>query len=628
MLFYKIIFLISDIFLVNFSFFIALLLRFDAQIPQQYMQLFAKQWIILTLIHLVCNIGFRSYQCMLRYITSRELMYILTSTLCGSALFFFFGVESQAHFPRSTYITYTTLLLLFMILSRFSYKIIHRILRKISKGYVILQNQIRKVDRTRTLLIGAGDAAAIVIRENKKNPRSPYRIVAALDDNKSKHHSRLNGIHICGSIDQLERYIDKYQASSIIIALPSIDKKRLAEIIKQCAALDCSVKIFPGVRDSLTSEYSMGQIRNVNIEDLLGREEIVLDTTAIATNLINQPILITGGGGSIGSELCRQIASYKPSHLIVFDIYENNAYDIQNELLQNGFPREKLTVLIGSIRDYTKLSEIFNTYRPAIVFHAAAHKHVPLMEDSPAEAIKNNVFGTLNVAECAKAFKVKKFILISTDKAVNPTNVMGATKRLCELIIQSINSTTPDTDFVAVRFGNVLGSNGSVIPLFRRQLEAGGPLTVTHQDIIRYFMTIPEAVRLILQAMSFADGGEIFVLDMGDPVKIMDLALNFIKLSGLEPHKDIEIKITGLRPGEKLYEELLTDEEGIDDTGYKKIFIGKPSTISFGEIMDKINYLKQSIETGANIPESLSHVVPTYKITTHAPVDKEKEQVS
>lgn len=619
---YKIILLSSDSLLVNIAFFAALILRFDGAIPSRYTAAYMDQWIILTLIHLSIHMAFKLHKCLLRYITTHEILYIGLAIFSSSTLFFIYGFFTHILFPRSVYLIYIALLLLLIILSRFSYKLIHRILSKCSKSYNYLKDHLDHTPRSRVILIGAGDAAAILIKENKNNPSSTYKIVAALDDARTKHNAALNGVPIRGPINEVEKFARLYEANTIIVAIPSASKTRISEILNLCSNTNCILKIFSGISSAINSESENYQVRTVRIEDLLGRDEIMLDSTKIEEDITHNTILVTGGGGSIGSELCRQISSFNPAKLIIFDIYENNAYDIQNELLLNGFPKENLIVLIGSVRDQLKLSEIFETYKPDIVFHAAAHKHVPLMEDSPGEAIKNNVFGTYNVATCAKEYKAKKFILISTDKAVNPTNVMGATKRLCELIVQSINRTTSHTDFVAVRFGNVLGSNGSVIPLFKKQLEAGGPLTVTHPNIIRYFMTIPESVRLILQAMSFAEGGEIFILDMGQPVKILDLALNFIKLSGLEPYRDIDIVFSGLRPGEKLYEELLMNEEGMTKTSSEKIFIGKPSDITFSEIIQALKYLQQALVSGIDLKEAMHQVVPTYRISPNSCTDK------
>ena len=620
---YKLILLISDMFLVNISFLCALILRFDGNIPSAYLTSYWGSFLVLTGIHLIVNLMFKLHKCMLRYITTHELLYIGGATTISCSFFFMYSTMINSPLPRSIYFMYTAILLLFMILSRFSYKFAHRILGKCKKSYVFIEGRVKGVPRNRTLLIGAGDAAALLIKENKKTARSAYKFVVALDDDKAKFNSSLNGIPVRGPIENLEHYVETYNVDTIIVAMPAAGKDRISEVLELGSHTTCTLKIFSGISSAISSSPEPYTVRNVKIEDLLGRDEIVLDASKVGPHIEDLTILITGGGGSIGSELCRQVSSFKPKRLVIFDIYENNAYDIQNELLAHGFPKEKLTVLIGSVRDKNKLNEVFETYKPDLVFHAAAHKHVPLMEDSPSEAIKNNIFGTYNVAMCAKEYRARKFLLISTDKAVNPTNVMGATKRMCELIVQAINNTTPYTDFVAVRFGNVLGSNGSVIPLFKRQLEAGGPLTVTHPEIIRYFMTIPEAVRLILQAMTFAQGGEIFILDMGKPVKILDLAINFIRLSGLEPYKDVDIKFTGLRPGEKLYEELLMAEEGMTKTDSKKIFIGKPSNITFTQLTNHLNFLRHALDTDADLKAALHQVVPTYRAPKHKPTANE-----
>lgn len=412
--------------------------------------------------------------------------------------------------------------------------------------------------------------------------------------------------------------------------MPSARKEAIKQIIEECNRTKCKLRILPSMNTIINKQATLSDLRDVQIEDLLGREEVQLNTNGIRDYLKNKIVVVTGGGGSIGSELCRQIADFSPRQLVVIDIYENNAYDLQNELkrhfkvklnqtnqVYNNYPGRKMDfkVIIASVRDQQKMDKLFRDIKPDVVFHAAAHKHVPLMEDNPAEAIKNNIFGTLNVAQASVKHQVKKFVLISTDKAVNPTNVMGATKRVCELIIQSINKMSK-TDFVAVRFGNVLGSNGSVIPLFKSQLEEGGPITVTHQDIIRYFMTIPEAARLVIQAGAMAEGGEIFVLDMGEPVKIIDLAKDLIKLSGFEPYTDIPIEITGLRPGEKLFEELLMEEEGMISTEHKKIFIGKPTDIDYTQLLNRLDTLRELLykENTQLLKESLASIVPTYKV--------------
>lgn len=454
----------------------------------------------------------------------------------------------------------------------------------------------------------------MILREILNSKYSRFNPVAIVDDDKMKVGRSILGVKILGTTDDVEKITKEKDIDSIIIAMPSVDNEVKARIIEKCKKTGCKLKIIPGLYQILNSTTTMqDKIRDVEVEDLLGRESIKLDNEGIEDYINGKTVLVTGGGGSIGSELCRQIAKFSPKMLIILDIYENNAYDIQNEL-KNDFKDLNLKVLIGSIRDRRRLDMIFNKYKPNIVFHAAAHKHVPLMEESPSEAIKNNVFGTFNVAEAADRYKVKRFVMISTDKAVNPTNIMGATKRCCEMIVQAFNERS-DTEFVAVRFGNVLGSNGSVIPLFKKQIKNGGPVTVTHKDITRFFMLIPEAAQLVLQAGAYARGGEVFVLDMGKPVKIYDLAEDLIRLSGLEPGNDIAIKVTGLRPGEKLYEELLMSEEGLKDTGHKKIFVGKPTFKDMEGLVEDLTSLKFVIEKGDKqaITDKLKEIVPTFK---------------
>lgn len=608
---YRGILFMGDILLVNFAFLLALLLRFDFKVPSQYYNTYIDCFFILTLINLCINLFFRLYKTMLQYTSIRDVVYIVFCNVISTTLFLAYCISFNVTFPRSVYIIYLLCLILGMLTSRISFRLLKKCYRRIQ--HIAFHRITHEEDHkhVRTMIVGAGEAASILIKDTNSQPESRREIILAVDDAKMKQSGTILGIPIHGTISDIPDLAQQYDIEEILIAMPSASKKRISEIVRLCSDTSCNLKIFPGISKSLTS--SLLPIRNVNIEDLLGREEIVLDNQEVSSHITGKTVLVTGGGGSIGSELCRQIAGFQPETLIIFDIYENNAYDIQNELLRNGINPKSLKTIIGSVRDKKRLKDIFRTYSPDIVFHAAAHKHVPLMEDSPGEAIKNNVFGTLNVALCAKEYRTSKFILISTDKAVNPTNVMGATKRMCEMIIQGINPTTPHTDYVAVRFGNVLGSNGSVIPLFKRQLEAGGPLTVTHPDIIRYFMTIPEAVRLILQAMTFATGGEIFVLDMGDPVKILDLATNFIKLSGLEPYKDIDIIFSGLRPGEKLYEELLMDEEGLTNTSSKQIFIGQPSDIDFTHLLADLEHLSLCLHDNKLIRKEVSHIVPTYQ---------------
>ena len=451
-----------------------------------------------------------------------------------------------------------------------------------------------KDEISRVLIIGAGQAGEMVIREIKNNPQINKRVVGIIDDDINKLGRRIHGIKILGTTEDIDRIVKEEFVDEIILAMARVSKKRKREIIEICNN-KCKLKTVPGIFEIIDGKVDIKNIRDVEIEDLLGREPIKTNLEEISDYLENKVVMVTGGGGSIGSELCRQIAGFNPKELIIVDNYENNAYAIQQELVRKYGNKLNLKTIIASIREEVRMEEIFSQYRPEVVFHAAAHKHVPLMEASPSEAIKNNIFGTQNVAKLADKYEAKRFVLISTDKAVNPTNIMGATKRAAEMIIQTMNEKSK-TEYVAVRFGNVLGSNGSVIPLFKKQIEEGGPITVTHPDIIRYFMTIPEAVGLVIQAGAMAKGGEIFVLDMGDPVKIVDLAKNLIKLSGLEPGIDIKIEFSGLRPGEKLYEELLMSEEGLTSTENSKIFIGKPIEFDVEKTNRHLNVLKQVVD--------------------------------
>lgn len=484
-----------------------------------------------------------------------------------------------------------------------------RILRRAVKYTEISKSQ----DFKKVLIVGAGSGGALVSNEYKKHPALGKKVVAFIDDDKQKFGTYVNGVKVYGNRNNIVEVAKAKNVDEIIIAIASLKEGVLKGIIESCKDAKIAVKIMPGVSEMIDGKFSINKIRDVDVEDLLGRESIKLDHDGISDYLEEKVVLVTGGGGSIGSELCRQISKFKPKQLIIFDIYENNAYEIQNEL-KRTYPELDLVTLIGSVRDRQRLRQVYFKYKPQVVFHAAAHKHVPLMEVSPEEAIKNNVVGTFNVSEFANSFGVEKFVLISTDKAVNPTNIMGATKRMCEMIVQAFNKVS-DTEYVAVRFGNVLGSNGSVIPLFKKQIAAGGPVTLTHKDITRYFMTIPEASQLVLQAGAYAEGGEIFVLDMGKPVKIYDLAENLIKLSGFEPHKDIKIEVTGLRPGEKLYEELLMNEEGLTETKHKKIFIGKPGDFEISDIARKTDELLMYASKGSKVrlKKQLKSVVDTFK---------------
>lgn len=477
-------------------------------------------------------------------------------------------------------------------------------------------NKLSAQKKKNLLIVGAGSAAKLVIDEmsniNSANSRK-YNIVGLIDDDVAKIGCYFSGFQVLGNRNSIPKIVDINEIQEIVVAIPSLKEKDKQEILQICNNTGCTVKLLPPVCRFIDAKSEIiSRVREIQVEDLLMRDEIILDNDAITSNITGKVILVTGGGGSIGSELCRQIAQSKPSKLLIVDIYENNAYDIQMELL-NVFPTLDIETIIASVRDNKRMESIFEKYRPYAVFHAAAHKHVPLMEDSPCEAVKNNILGTYNVAKCADKFAVEKFVLVSTDKAVNPTNIMGASKRMCEMIIQAMQPVSK-TKYVAVRFGNVLGSNGSVIPLFKKQIQAGGPITLTHKEITRFFMTIPEAVSLILQSFCYAEGGEIFVLDMGKPVKIYDLAENLIRLSGFKPHEDIKIEIIGLRPGEKLYEELLMEEEGLRKTAHKKIFIANPIFNDLEAIEKEINTLKNLADNNnsEDVRTAIINAVPTY----------------
>ena len=471
-----------------------------------------------------------------------------------------------------------------------------------------------KLEKTRVMIVGGGDAGTSLIKEMQTSNKISYKPVCIADDNPEKLRKYISDVRVAGTTFDVKKLAEEYKVEEIFIAMPSVDKKHLSEVVTRCQDCGCPVKVLPGMYQLASGQVTVATLRPVEVQDLLGREQVSVNLDEIMSYIEKKVVLVTGGGGSIGSELCRQIATHNPETLIILDAYENNAYEIEQEL-KRKHPNLHLLTLIASVREMAKMRDVFQKYRPQIVFHAAAHKHVPLMETSPNEAVKNNVFGTLNVARCADEFEVETFVQISTDKAVNPTNVMGATKRICEMIIQTIGRHSKKTKFVAVRFGNVLGSNGSVIPLFRRQIAEGGPVTVTHEDIIRYFMTIPEAVSLVLQAGAYAKGGQIFVLDMGEPVRIYDLAYNLIRLSGYEPNVDIDIVCTGLRPGEKLFEERLMEEEGLQKTANGLINIAKPIKLDEKKLWSTLDKLyEQAYGESEDMKKSVRELVPTYTI--------------
>ncbi|MBS1482781.1 MAG: polysaccharide biosynthesis protein [Clostridium sp.] len=510
----------------------------------------------------------------------------------------------DARMPRSYYVLWFVLMTAASMWGRSSFQVMQRIVNRLNRA-------MDKEEPPRVMIIGGGKAGTLIVREMKGSEKIHGLPVCIVDDDRDKQGRMIDGVPIMGTRQDIAKLVKEKEIDKIYVAIPAAAPEQIRNILGICQKTGCQVKTLPGVYQLMNGEVNISRLRKVEIEDLLGREPVRTNLDEIMGYVKDKVVLVTGGGGSIGSELCRQLAGHKVKQLIIFDIYENNAYEIQQEL-RRKYPQMDLVVLIGSVRNTNRLEYLFRTYRPDIVYHAAAHKHVPLMEDSPCEAIKNNVMGTYKTARAAIKYGVKRFILISTDKAVNPTNIMGASKRLCEMVVQMSNQKS-STEFVAVRFGNVLGSNGSVIPLFKRQIESGGPVTVTHKDIIRYFMTIPEAVSLVIQAGAYAKGGEIFVLNMGNPVRILDMAENLIRLSGYEPYKDIDICFTGLRPGEKLYEELLMDEEGLQKTENERIFIGKPIEMDYDRFERALYRLGEAAksETG-NVRQLVHELVPEY----------------
>ena len=607
----RIFLVITDIILINGSVFLSLIMRFEiniASVPEEYIQKYIVNVIPFTIVTLIIFWCFRMYPSLWQYASIAELYKIVEACVVAELAHLCVTSFMGWMLPRSCYFTSGVFLIVAMSASRFMY----RLLRQLINEYRHTSEQLK------IMIIGAGEATSVLMREiSNSRYLDNSKVVCIIDDDLGKVGKYIRGVKIVGTRDHIKEYARYYDIDEIIFAIPSASTKDKREILNICKETSCNLKILPGVYQMVDGEINIKDLRNVDVLDLLGRDPVKVDIESIMGYVKDKTVLVTGGGGSIGSELCRQLVSHKPKCLVIFDIYENNAYDIQQEL-KIKYPDANVVTLIGSIRNTSRLESVFEQYKPDIVYHAAAHKHVPLMEVSPNEAIKNNVVGTWNVAKMADKYGVKKFVMISTDKAVNPTNVMGATKRICEMIIQSFNEKSK-TDFVAVRFGNVLGSNGSVIPLFKRQIEAGGPVTVTHPDIIRYFMTIPEAVSLVLQAGAYAKGGEIFILDMGEPVKIDDLAKNLIRLSGYTLGVDMEIKYTGLRPGEKLYEELLMNEEGMQDTDNKLIHIGRPIEFDKEHFYEKLEELKEMAyaEDSADIRKKIMEVVDTYHPQTN-----------
>ena len=551
---------------------------------------------------------FKTYKNITRYENGNDYLVYVLACLISCTIMVFFNVLNIIPIVDER----TNLIAaLIIVVAVIGYRVLLRMI--LNDTY---EGKVKNDNRKKVLIIGAGEATKILISTIRSSMKNIYNIVGLIDDNPNKVDYAISGKKILGTRFDIPRICKENNVDVIFFTISNISNEDRKKILEICQETGCKVRILPGTKELIKDKPIMQNFRDVEIEDLLGRETIKLDNKNIKELIHNKVVLVTGGGGSIGSELCRQIIRFEPERLVIVDIYENNLYDIEQELKYN-YPNAKIDAIVASVRDKDRLNEIFNEFKPYLVFHAAAHKHVPLMETSPLEAIKNNVFGTYNVVNCADEYNVKRFVLISSDKAVNPTNIMGATKRLCEMIIQAKNKVS-NTEYVAVRFGNVLGSNGSVVPLFKKQIAHGGPVTVTHKDITRFFMTIPEAVSLVLQAMSGAKGGEIFVLDMGEPVKIYDMAKKLIKLSGLEPDVDIPIKVTGLRPGEKLYEEILMQEEGLTETKHDKIHIAKPCNVDIKMIINKLDKLQKLVDTNNNenlkeIKETVHEVVPTYR---------------
>ncbi|WP_432667666.1 nucleoside-diphosphate sugar epimerase/dehydratase [Wukongibacter baidiensis] len=593
-----------DVALINIAAILAIFLKFDLRIPTEYFLIYRRYGFISLLAMLIVYRMFNLYKILWKYASIEELVTLSLAAITGTSILNVLYYFLKVNLPQSFYIIFAILNITFVGGIRFLYGALNEI-----RSYYIGNCTAKK----RALIIGGGKAGSMVIKEMRNSRQTSSYPVGVIDDDISKHTRRINGVPILGTRLNIKKIVEKKKIDEIIIAIPSASKKDLKDIVDICKETKCKLRTLPGVYELIDGKVDIKRIRDVNMEDLLGREPVKVDLDEICGYIENQVILVTGGGGSIGSELCRQISKFKPKKLLILDIYENNAYILQNEL-KRKYEDLDLEVFIASIRDKKRMEQIFSRYRPNIVFHAAAHKHVPLMEANPTEAIKNNVFGTLNVAEMADAYGVKRFVLISTDKAVNPTNVMGATKRISEIIVQAMDRKSK-TEYVAVRFGNVLGSNGSVLQIFKRQISEGGPVTVTDPEVIRHFMTIGEAVQLVLEAGAMAKGGEIFLLDMGEPIKILDLARNLIRLSGFEPDKEIKIEFIGLRAGEKLYEELLMDEEGRRETKNEKIFIGKPTFTDIEDLRKELKMFRLilAMEDELLIRTVIKKLVPTFR---------------
>lgn len=607
---------VTDILLVNIAFLLALLLHYEGHVPTAIRTIYLNSFIILTIGKILIYRYFELYSSLWSYASVDEFIKILIAGFVTNVFSTVYLILMGAKLFFGVYITAMILEIGFIGGVRFSYRLIRNLK---NKNLFNKQEHEKKI-----LIIGSGSTATLIATEIRNHSSTYGQVVGFIDDDENKLNKSISGVKVLGNYHDIYGIVYKYHINEIIIAVPTAGPYTVRMVIAECKRTDAKVRIMPGIREVIDGQVSLNKIRGVEIEDLLGRDSVNLHVTEVISYIENKTILVTGGGGSIGSELCRQLAKFNPQKLVILDNYENNAYEIQNELIKEYGTKLNLEVIIASVRDRYNIFTIIGSLQPDVIFHAAAHKHVPLMEHSPREAIKNNAFGTRNVAEAAHEYGAERFVLISTDKAVNPTSIMGASKRICEMIIQGLAKKSK-TKFTAVRFGNVLDSNGSVVPLFKKQIKEGGPVTVTHKDIIRYFMTIPEAAQLVIQSGAIAKGGEIFILDMGDPVKIYDLAVDLIKLSGLKLDEDIKIEIIGLRPGEKLYEELLMDEEGLTDTKFEKIHIGKPIDIDYTELKKSLDELAQivKLEDTNQLISTVKRIVPTYRNSSE--VSKEKE---
>ncbi len=598
-----------DVLAILCAYIVALWIRFDTSfsaIPERFIDGYCAQIIPYALCCIVVFYFAKLYHSIWRFASFVEAQRLTVAMIINLVIAFVFQEVWPIRMPTGYYLIGWVLSFAAAFVLRFGYRFIRSF-------FSMRQQSNFGEDINRVMVIGAGSAGRMIIQEYVTSSHVNAKVCCVIDDNPNKHGRYLYGVPIVGGRYSIPEMVKKYEITRIVYAIPATSVQNRKDILKICSDTGVQIQTVPGIYQIVDGRVSVNMLRNVEIEDLLGREQVIVDNNGIADFIMGKVIMVTGGGGSIGSELCRQIVAQHPKMLIIFDIYENNAYDIQQEL-KSKYPEENVVTLIGSVRNTNRVNTVLDTYHPEIIFHAAAHKHVPLMEDSPNEAIKNNVFGTYKLAKAAANYGVKKFILISTDKAVNPTNIMGASKRMCEMVVQMMNAKS-ETNFAAVRFGNVLGSNGSVIPLFKKQIEEGGPVTVTDPNIIRYFMTIPEAVSLVLEAGIYATDGEIFVLDMGEPVRIDDMARNLIRLSGLEPDVDIPIVYTGLRPGEKLYEEVLMDEEGLEDTPNHLIHIGMPIEMDYDEFAAQLDELEVACKAECtDVKERVAAIVPTYHV--------------